>query len=101
MAKKIILLFITVFSFSAGVMAGNNFMDYVFRDYNLSIAEAAESTETTEPAKSDKTGGRVFSTTGSIKQEENSSTNDESSPNNEIQETNDNEVIKVVSNSSF
>ncbi|MBQ9279502.1 MAG: hypothetical protein IJ215_00405 [Clostridia bacterium] len=90
MTKKIILLFITVFSFSAGVVAGNNFMDYIFRDYNLSVVEAANNTET---AKNTSTGGKVYTTSGSIKQEENSSTNDEKSPNSEIEETNDNEVI--------
>ena len=94
MTKKIILLFITVFSFSTGVMAGTNFMDYIFRDYNLAVAEAVA----TESAENTQEGGKVYSTTGSVKQEENSSTNEKSSPNNETENTNDdgNEVIKIA-----
>ena len=95
MIKRIVLLFITVFSFSTGVFAGTNFMNYIFRDYNLAVAQAAAD----EAAENPQEGGKVYSTTGSIKI--NSSTNEKSSPKDETQDTNDdNEVIKVA-NSSF
>ena len=60
----------------------------------LAVAEAAAA----ESAENAQEGGKVYSTTGSVKQEENSSTNEKSSPNNETENTNDdeNEVIKIA-----
>lgn len=61
--KKLFILLITVFAFSFGVHAGNEFMDFIFKDYNETLA---------------------------INQEvENSLANDEKSPDNEIKNTNE------------
>ena len=52
MIKKALILLITVFAFYAGVRGGNEFMDYIFRDYNASLAASIE--EESSLAKDEK-----------------------------------------------
>ena len=75
MIKKILVLLITVFAFCAGVHGGNEFMEYVFKDYNATLAASIE--------------------------EENNFAKDEESPKNEIEETNENkDDIKLANTAS-
>lgn len=74
MIKKALILLITVFAFYAGVRGGNEFMDYIFRDYNASLAASIE--------------------------EESSLAKDEESPKKEIEGTNENEDDIKLANTS-